>query len=92
MGVSGGALVSTVLPGQVLGSGAHLLSALCPLCRYWVPEHLIFDFVKSLAAREAALQSAPGFLGLVVTQSTAGVGPGAAHLANYGLFLTSYTF
>ena len=60
---------------QLLGSGARSLSALCPLRRFWVPEHLVFDFVKSLAAREAALQSAPGFLGLVVTQSSAGVGP-----------------
>ena len=64
-------------------------SALCPLCRYWVPEHLVFDFVKALAAREAALQSAPGFLGLVVTQSTAGVSPGTTRLFNCGLFHTS---
>ena len=41
--------------------------------RFWVPEDLIFDFTKSLARREVALQSAEGFLGMVVRQSEVGV-------------------
>ncbi|GAX77967.1 hypothetical protein CEUSTIGMA_g5409.t1 [Chlamydomonas eustigma] len=36
--------------------------------RYWVPENLIFDFVKSLAAREETLVTASGFVGMDVKQ------------------------
>jgi hypothetical protein len=38
-----------------------------------VPEYLILDFVKSLAAREDILLSAPGFVGMVVKQPEARV-------------------
>ncbi|MEW5318061.1 MAG: hypothetical protein WDW38_009314 [Sanguina aurantia] len=36
--------------------------------RYYVPSHVLLDFMKAIAVREAALLSADGFVGLVVTE------------------------
>lgn len=38
--------------------------------RYYVPSHVLLDFMKAIALREAALLSADGFVGLVVNEDT----------------------
>lgn len=60
--------------GAVIADGTPLqpLSGTVWL-RFWVPEHLVFDFVKALAAREVMLQDVKGFIGLTVKQLKTGV-------------------
>jgi len=36
------------------------------LCRFWMPQELLYEFLKHWVSREAQLQQQEGFLGLQV--------------------------
>lgn len=52
------------------------VSACLLLCRFWVRQELLFEFLRHWVAREGQLQQQEGFLGLQVGGWGGGVGGG----------------